>query len=91
MINDRNLTLGGANATVRAIDDSGNEYIADKLTLGAWSGSGWITSKLLSRVPVRAIVQFSIRPEAKKFAVLDIECTGEDREFIAKFENVTFQ
>lgn len=91
MINDRNLTLGGANATVRAIDDSGNEYIADNLKLGSWSGSGWITSNLPSRVPVKAIIQFSVRPEAKKFAVISLECTAEEGEFIAKFENVPIQ
>jgi hypothetical protein len=91
MINDRELTLGGANATVQAIDNSGNEYIADKLTLGSWSGSGWITSNLPNRVPVKAIIQFSVRPEATKFAVINLECTAVDGEFTAKFENVPLQ
>ncbi len=81
---DRQVTILG-NTGSRILDDMGNEYKADNVTMGNASDSDWVSSRLVSNIPVRARLVFAnVRYKPKLLSLLEIEFDG----LRAQFRNV---
>jgi hypothetical protein len=74
----------------RLIDDSGNEYVAQKIKIGSQE-LDILETELITGVPTKAILTFEIPPQVTKFAVVEADITynNGDVEIKPQFRNIS--
>jgi hypothetical protein len=71
----------------RLIDESGEQYHSSDARL-ATSRGGWVSSGLVSGIPVRAQLRFEkVRPELTEAKLLELACQA-GRSFVVQFRDV---
>jgi hypothetical protein len=82
-----------ASPNSRLIDDSGNEYIAQKVKIGSQESDS-LRTELIAGIPTKAILTFEIPPQVNKFAVIEAAITAYGysdggAEIRPKFRNIS--